>query len=83
MADFCKQCSIQMFNHDYKELAGLLSDQDDPYVDMALCETCGYVAVNENGECVDPACAYHGSCTCLKDPTITCIYHPKRDRPRR
>jgi hypothetical protein len=52
MADFCKDCSILNFGQDYKELAGIAEDDGLAYV---LCEGCGFIYVNKNGERVDIA----------------------------
>lgn len=54
MADFCKQCSIDLFGEDFKELAGEGRR-------MGLCEGCGIVIVDPEGECVDPYCKVHGT----------------------
>lgn len=61
MADFCKQCSIEMFGKDHRELA---HDNDPPlesehgYVD--LCENCGWTLVDNDGACIYPYCPIHG-----------------------
>lgn len=54
MSYFCKQCSIEMFGKDFKELA----DDVDHY---DLCEGCGHVWVSKDGECIDPECTIHGN----------------------
>jgi hypothetical protein len=60
MAEFCKQCSLDLFGEDHTELAGLgglaptlLPGECYP----ALCEGCGFIGVNDYGECV--ACHLH------------------------
>jgi hypothetical protein len=62
MADFCKQCSIEMFNEDHRELAGLgdgtTLEPDHGW--QALCEGCGPTMVNDEGECVMWSCPKHG-----------------------
>lgn len=57
MADFCRQCSIEIFGSDFKELAGLCKEDE---VAGVICEGCGYTYVDHNGCCVD-ACegSYH------------------------
>lgn len=46
MADFCKECSINMFGQDFKELA---FEGDPDEFRAALCESCGYIYVNRDG----------------------------------
>lgn len=62
MADFCKQCSIELFGEDTRDLAGLgygLSlAPDEGFV--VICEGCGYILVDEEGKCIDPFCDTHG-----------------------
>ena len=52
MADFCKQCSIDIFGEDFEDLSGL--GYGKPLAEGAvypvLCEGCGYINVNEKGE---------------------------------
>lgn len=62
MADFCSQCSLELFGEDFKDLAGLGGDTPKPpgYGYAVLCEGCGYIFVNEEGYCVSPACIKHG-----------------------
>ena len=55
MADFCKQCSIEIFGEDYNDLAGLCEKGS---IISELCEGCGPCYVDYTGTCV--------SCTCLK-----------------
>lgn len=49
MADFCKQCSMDLFGQDYGELAGLCKEGE---IATAICEGCGFIQVNHLGECV-------------------------------
>ena len=66
MADFCKQCSIEIFGEDYEELA-LPKDSDkrgtlkDGEGWLALCEGCGGTVVDDDGVCISPHCEKHGS----------------------
>lgn len=59
MADFCMQCSIEMFGRDTGDLAHLRPD-DEPlkegYGYLVLCEGCGATMVNELGECIAKDC---------------------------
>lgn len=58
MADFCKQCSTELFGEDSKDLADLSTKQDD--IDKlyccVLCEGCGHIQVDSTGECVSSDC---------------------------
>ncbi len=67
MADFCKQCSIEHFGKDFKELARpdyapKLTDEDkEQGMGWAvLCEGCGFIIVDDDGKCIDPKCEKHG-----------------------
>lgn len=51
MADFCKQCSIEMFCEDYGDLAELVPWLNLGVVMSALCEGCGPCYVEIDGEC--------------------------------
>lgn len=62
MADFCKQCSLEMFNKDFGDLAHL--GKTPPPADMgfsALCEGCGPTIVDWDGVCIAKWCPLHGS----------------------
>jgi hypothetical protein len=66
MADFCKQCSIDMFGEDFGDLK--LGPLEPEYYWPVLCEGCGPTLVNEDGECVHAHCDLkHGA----KDETET------------
>lgn len=54
MADFCKQCSIELFGKDTRDLADLLSkgDTEEGKVAVVLCEDCGPTYVDHEGTCV-------------------------------
>jgi len=58
MADFCQQCSIEMFGEDFGDLKGLSTKQDtkDGLYSSALCEGCGIAIVDHAGICVDEHC---------------------------
>lgn len=53
MADFCKQCSIDHFGKDFGELKGLVKPG---FLIPAICEGCGFINVNSEGECLTPEC---------------------------
>lgn len=66
MADFCKQCSLEIFGEDFKELAGQLTEKQvaKGFVAKCICEGCGFTYVNNEGECVAPDCLKkHGAKT--------------------
>jgi hypothetical protein len=46
MADFCRDCSIEMFGKDYRELADLCKPG---HMVQVICEGCGFIWVDENG----------------------------------
>lgn len=59
MAEFCKQCTDELFGPDMKHDFEGLSEESDTKLDiyaMVLCEGCGNTLVNHLGECVDPLC---------------------------
>ncbi len=58
MADFCTDCSIEMFDKDFKELAGLSTEEDtkNELYCMALCEGCGPIQVDHTGKCISGDC---------------------------
>lgn len=57
MADFCKQCSIDVFGKDTKDMAD--DTLPDGHVMLALCEDCGMTYVNAAGECVTDCDKHH------------------------
>ena len=58
MADFCQQCSIELFGVDHKDLAGLSSEEDtkEGLYCVVLCEGCGAIQVDHRGKCVTVGC---------------------------
>ncbi len=60
MADFCKQCSIDIFGSDYGDLAwGKWPDGmvvGGGHIVNLLCEGCGPAAILEDGTCVSGDC---------------------------
>lgn len=65
MADFCKQCSVEMFGSDTRDLAGLMSAEKytDEVGALALCECCGPVVVDIEGQRM-PGQEFFESCKC-------------------
>lgn len=62
MADFCKQCSEEMFGKDFRDLAELMNKEEytEGFGAAALCEGCGDIVVDYNGVCVCDWCEKHG-----------------------
>lgn len=67
MANFCKQCSELIFGKDFGDLKGLvltnITDAQklehpnvDEYIANVICEGCGFIQVNEAGECMSLDC---------------------------
>lgn len=58
MADFCKQCALEIFGEDMSDLAGLTTkeDWDNGTAALALCEGCGFIQVDPEGNCVSADC---------------------------
>ena len=58
MADFCKQCSIDMFGDDFGDLAGLskASDTRKGLYCTVICEGCGCIQVDHEGNCISKDC---------------------------
>lgn len=61
MADFCKQCSIDIFGEDFRELAGLSTEDDtkNGFYPAAICEGYGWIRVDHDGVCVSSDCNKH------------------------
>lgn len=54
MADFCKQCSIVLFDKDLGDLKGLCKQDEMIH---ALCESCGFdCIVDSDGTCISSTC---------------------------
>lgn len=62
MADFCKQCSIDIFGEDFRELAGITTQEgwNDGKAAVVLCEGCGPIQVDPDGNCVSENCDCQG-----------------------
>lgn len=61
MDDFCKQCSIEIFGEDFRDLAELSTEDDtkNGLYPVVICEGCGCIQVDHEGACVSPDCAKH------------------------
>jgi hypothetical protein len=62
MADFCKQCSIEYFGKDFEDFKGATkeSDWNNGYAALALCEGCGHIQVDPEGNCISEDCLKKG-----------------------
>lgn len=56
MADFCQECSQEIWGFDTKDLAGLISkeDMDNGIRAHVICEGCGWILVDHEGRRVSP-----------------------------
>lgn len=52
MADFCKECSIEMWGSDTKDLAGLITKEEvaEGLGAVVICEGCGVIRVDHEGK---------------------------------
>lgn len=62
MADFCKDCSEELFGRDCEDLKGLITEDQwkEGYAAPVICEGCGYTYVDHEGKRVQPS--EDGSC---------------------
>ena len=62
MSDFCKQCSIEHFDQDFRELAELMEPEfySDRVGAAVICEGCGPTVVDYEGRCICRECPIHG-----------------------
>lgn len=58
MADFCKACSEELFGEDHRELANITKKEDweKGLACTVICEGCGYIQVDPDGNCVSKNC---------------------------
>ncbi len=62
MADFCKQCSYDTFGKDFGDLAELtqLENWLQGLAQCHICEGCGPIQVDPEGNCVSEDCIKKG-----------------------
>jgi hypothetical protein len=62
MADFCQQCSIDLFGKDFEDMKGATTqeDWDKGLAAICLCEGCGYIQVDPDGKCTTDCDKHHG-----------------------
>lgn len=53
MADFCKQCSIELFGEDFGDHKGHCKEG---MMVAVICEGCGFVHVDHEGKCLTTDC---------------------------
>lgn len=59
MADFCQQCSIEIFGEDLGDFAEAVKPYlpfDSGFGLPVICEGCGFTLVAEGGRCISPHC---------------------------
>ena len=63
MADFCRQCSLDTFGEDYRDLGDITSAADwaEGRAACALCEGCGPIQVDPDGCCASSDCLQEGA----------------------
>lgn len=61
MADFCKQCSEEIFDKDYGDFKGIITEKQskEGYAMPVLCEGCGPTYVDHEGKCIGIYCIKH------------------------
>jgi len=72
MADFCKQCSENIFGEDFREMAGISQEEhtkNQLYANV-LCEGCGPIQVDHEGACVNDDCIEKGHKDKIKCPVV-------------
>lgn len=62
MADLCRQCSIDVCGMDHGDLRGKTSpvDWQARTAAVVLCEVCGPIQVDPDGNCISPDCLRAG-----------------------
>jgi hypothetical protein len=63
MADFCRQCALELWGEDQEDLAHFGKGKpplEPGYGYPCICEGCGYIRVNDLGECLEDDCLRKG-----------------------
>jgi len=62
MADFCKQCSLEIFGEDFGDMANIstAAHTERGHFAVVLCEDCGPIQVDHEGACVSKCLKAHG-----------------------
>jgi len=58
MANFCKQCSIEIWGEDTRDLAGITDEKTwaEGKAAVVICEDCGFIQVDPDGSCISDDC---------------------------
>lgn len=56
MADFCMECSIELFGQDFKDLADISTEENtkNGLYACVLCESCDPIKVDHTGKRITP-----------------------------
>lgn len=62
MSEYCKACSEELFGPDYNDAAGITSVDDwkNGRAVVFICEGCGVIQVDPEGNCVSDDCLCKG-----------------------
>lgn len=62
MADFCRQCAIDLWGEDPRDLAGITTPEGwgRGLACSVICEGCGPIQVDPDGNCVSSDCLCEG-----------------------
>ena len=58
MADFCRQCLLEIFGEDTEDLANITTsaNEEHGFFAVVLCEGCGPIQVDRAGNCLSKDC---------------------------
>lgn len=61
MAEFCSACNYEMFDME-SDFKGLTTEEEwvEDKAALVICEGCGPIQVNPNGDCVSKDCLHTG-----------------------
>ena len=63
MAEFCRQCTWELFGEDRSDLDHFGKGKpplEPGYGYPCICEGCGFILVDDNGSCIEEACLEKG-----------------------
>lgn len=62
MAEFCKQCSLEVWGEDTKDFVDRITEKDVAagFIAVVTCEGCELTYVDHEGICKNPRCSKHG-----------------------
>jgi hypothetical protein len=72
MAEFCKQCSEELFGKDFEDFKGLTTAEDwkADQAAVVICEGCGPIQVDSDGKCISDDCLLQGHKSPEKHPYL-------------